>query len=60
MLAEGLHAHGAEVIQGAPCAHPLSSRWSGAVRVSPYLHNTAGEVDRFLDIADDSVRYRLL
>ncbi len=62
LVAQLLDQEGIAVRAGGMCAHPLSYGWIGmdAVRVSPYLYNTIAEVNRFLDIAEDVVRHRLL
>jgi cysteine desulfurase/selenocysteine lyase len=60
LIAQLLDYEGIAVRAGAMCAYPLSARWNGAVRVSPYCYNTTAEVDRFLDMTDDIIRHRLL
>lgn len=61
IVAGFLNDEGVAVRSGGHCAYPLADRLGveGTVRVSFYIYNTRGEVDRFLEVLDDIVRRRL-
>ncbi len=62
LLAQLLDDEGIAVRAGGLCAHPLMHALgvSGTVRASPYLYNTPGEIDRFLEVTEQAVRRRIL
>ena len=61
LVAQLLDDEGIAVRAGGHCAHPLARRLgvSGTVRASPYLYNTAAEIERFLAVTEEIVRRRL-
>jgi len=62
VVAQFLDAEGICVRAGGHCAYPLAARLGveGTVRASPYIYNTAGDIERFLEAVRDIVRNRLL
>jgi len=62
VVAHLLDAEGICVRAGGHCAYPLAARLGveGTVRASPYVYNTAGDIERFLEIVRDIVCNRLL
>ncbi len=62
LIADLLNDEGIAVRSGGHCAYPLAQRLGleSTVRISFYAYNTEDEVDRFLGILDDIVKYRLL
>jgi selenocysteine lyase/cysteine desulfurase len=61
IVAGFLNDEGIAVRSGGHCAYPLTDRLGveGTVRVSFYIYNTKGEVDRFLEVLEEIVRRRL-
>jgi len=61
LVAQLLDDEGIAVRAGGHCAHPLARRLgvAGTVRASPYIYNTAEEIDRFLAVTEEIVRRKL-
>lgn len=61
VAAQLLDNEGICVRAGGHCAYPLAARLGvvGTVRASPYIYNTADEVEKFLDVVRDIVKNRL-
>ncbi len=62
LVAQLLNDEGIAVRSGEHCGFPLAERLGveGTVRASFYLYNTMDEVEHFLEVLADIVRYRLL
>ncbi len=61
VIAQVLDGRGIAVRAGGHCAYPLAARLGvdGTVRASPYIYNTAEEVDRLLQAVEDITAGRL-
>ena len=61
MVAQLLDNEGICVRAGGHCAYPLAARLGvdGTVRASPYIYNTAEEIERFLEVVRDIVANRI-
>ena len=61
MVAQLLDDEGICVRAGGHCAYPLAARLGveGTVRASPYIYNTAEEIERFLEVVRDIVANRI-
>ncbi len=61
LVASLLNDEGIAVRAGGHCAHPLAQYLGvhGTVRASPYLYNTAEEIDRFLQVTEEIVRRKI-
>ncbi len=61
LVAQLLDNEGICVRAGGHCAYPLAARLGveGTVRASPYIYNTAFEIDRFLDVLKDIIANRI-
>jgi len=62
VVARLLDDEGICVRAGGHCAYPLAARLGvdGTVRASPYIYNTASEVERFLGVVKDIVAHRIV
>jgi cysteine desulfurase / selenocysteine lyase len=61
LVAQLLDNEGICVRAGGHCAYPLTARLGveGTVRASPYVYNTAEEIQRFLEVVKDIVTARI-
>jgi cysteine desulfurase/selenocysteine lyase len=61
VVAQLLDNVGICVRAGGHCAYPLAARLGveGTVRASPYVYNTAFEVERFLEVLKDIIAHRI-
>jgi len=62
LVAQLLNDEGIAVRSGGHCAYPLAERMGvdGTIRVSFYIYNTHGEVDRLLEVLEETIKYRLV